>query len=326
MIISRAPLRISFFGGGTDFPEYFSKENGAVLATAIDKYSYVTASAFQSHLFDYAIRVSYSKGEVGKTLNDIQHPVYRECLRYCGLTKDIELHTVADLPAFTGLGSSSAFTVSLLQALHAYKGEYVAPLKIAYEAIHIEREILGESVGLQDQTTAALGGFNLLEFRDLDDIRVTPVPLAKERILEIEKSLLLVFTGIKRRAHDLEQRKIQKVALNLKNLRRMRHMVDSGFEILVSDKSLAKFGVLLHDAWVAKRQLDENVSNSEIDELYMRGISAGAWGGKLLGAGGGGFLAFFVPPEKRSNVAAVLADKHQIPVTISATGSQIIFS
>ena len=146
MIISRAPLRISFFGGGTDFPEYFAKEIGAVLATAIDKYSYVTASTFHSHLFDYAVRVSYSKGELAKTIDDIQHPVFRECLRFCNLDKDVELHTVADLPAFTGLGSSSTFTVSLLQVLHAYKGEYVPPLKLAYEAIHIERRILGGSV------------------------------------------------------------------------------------------------------------------------------------------------------------------------------------
>ena len=193
MIISRAPLRISFFGGGTDFPEYFKTQGGAVLATAIDKYSYVTASTFYSHLFDYSVRVSYSKVELGKAIDELQHPVYRECLRYCNLTKDIELHAVADLPSFTGLGSSSTFTVSLLQVLHAYKGEYVPPLKLAYEAIHIERKVLGECVGLQDQATAALGGFNVLEFRAEDDIRVTPLQLNKQRILEIEQNLFLVF-------------------------------------------------------------------------------------------------------------------------------------
>jgi D-glycero-alpha-D-manno-heptose-7-phosphate kinase len=326
MIISRAPLRISFFGGGTDFPEYFTKESGAVLATAIDKYSYVTASTFHSHLFDYAVRVSYSKGELCKTIDDLQHPVYRECLRFCNLTKDIELHTVADLPAFTGLGSSSTFTVSLLQVLHAYKGESVAPLKLAYEAIHIERRVLGECVGVQDQTTAAVGGFNVLEFRAEDDIRVTPLPLTKHRLAEIEQNLFLVFTGIKRRAHNMEERKIQGISLNMDNLRLMRRMVDQGFDLLVAGRSLAAFGALLHDAWVTKRRLDGCVSNPEIDSLYDRGIAAGAWGGKLLGAGGGGFLLFVVPPEKRSALAAAFADKHEIRVGIAAPGSQVIFS
>ena len=326
MIISRAPLRISFFGGGTDFPEYFSKESGAVLATAIDKYSYVTASTFHSHLFDYAVRVSYSKGELGKTIDDLQHPVYRECLRFCNLTKDIELHTVADLPAFTGLGSSSTFTVSLLQVLHAYKGEYVTPLRLAYEAIHIERRVLGECVGVQDQATAALGGFNVLEFRAEDDIRVTPLPLTKQRLVEVEQNLFLVFTGIKRRAHHMEEKKIQSISLNMDNLRLMRGMVDRGFDLLVSGQSLAAFGALLHDAWVAKRRLDGCVSNPEIDALYDRGIAAGAWGGKLLGAGGGGFLLFVVPPEKRSALAAAFSDKHEIQVGIAAPGSQVIFS
>jgi D-glycero-alpha-D-manno-heptose-7-phosphate kinase len=164
MIISRAPLRISFFGGGTDFPEYFSKESGAVLATAIDKYSYVTASAFHSHLFDYAVRVSYSKAEICKTIDDIQHPVFRECLRYCNLTKDVELHTVADLPAFTGLGSSSTFTVSLLQVLHAYKGEYVTPLNLAYEAIYIERRVLGNVLESKTKLLRRWGGLMFWSF------------------------------------------------------------------------------------------------------------------------------------------------------------------
>ena len=326
MIISRAPLRISFFGGGTDFPEYFAKEIGAVLATAIDKYSYVTASTFHSHLFDYAVRVSYSKGELAKTIDDIQHPVFRECLRFCNLDKDVELHTVADLPAFTGLGSSSTFTVSLLQVLHAYKGEYVPPLKLAYEAIHIERRILGECVGVQDQTTAALGGFNVLEFRAEDDIRATPLPLTKQRLAEIEQNLFLVFTGIKRRAHKMEEKKIQRIDLNTGNLRQMRCMVDQGFDLLVSGRSLESFGALLHEAWVTKRRLDGCVSNPEIDALYKRGREAGAWGGKLLGAGGGGFLLFVVPPEKRSALAMAFADKHEVQVRIAAPGSQVIFS
>jgi len=326
MIIARAPLRISFFGGGTDFPEYFREHGGAVLATAIDKFSYVTASPFQSHLFDYAIRVSYSRGELAKSVDEIQHPVFRECLRACGLTKDIELHNVADLPAFTGLGSSSTFTVALLQALHAYKGEYVAPLQLAYEAIRIERHILGECVGVQDQVTAATGGFNLLEFRAEDDIQVHSLALPPRRVEEIEAHLFLVFTGLKRRAQDMEARKLQSLSANRDQLHALRRMAERAYELLVSGRTLAEFGALMHTGWLVKRGLDASVSTADIDALYERGMNAGAWGGKLLGAGGGGFLLFFAPPEKQAPLATAFADKHQIRVGISAPGCQVIFA
>jgi D-glycero-alpha-D-manno-heptose-7-phosphate kinase len=326
MIISRAPLRVSFFGGGTDFPEHFIKEGGSVLATAIDKYSYVTASRFHSRLFDYSVRVSYSRGELAKTIGEIQHPVFRECLRYCNLERDIELHTVADLPAFTGLGSSSSFTVALLQALHAYKGEYVAPLQLAYEAIHIERNILGECVGMQDQTTAAVGGFNIIEFHRADDIRVHPLALRAERLHEIEQHLLLVFTGVKRRADAVESAKIKKMAQNTASLRAMRNMVEKGAKLLLEEQSLTGFGELLHQAWMLKRELDGKVSTEEIDELYHRGMAAGAWGGKLLGAGGGGFILFIIPPEKRAQLAAVFADREVIPCRIAAPGVGVVFA
>ncbi len=326
MLISRAPLRVSFLGGGTDFPEHFQEHGGAVLASAIDKYSYVTASTFYSHLFNYSMRLSYSQGETVKTLDEIRHPVFRECLRYCGFSKDIELHTVADLPAFTGLGSSSSFTVALLQSLHAFKGEYVTPLQLAYEAIHIERNVLKECVGVQDQTTAAVGGFNVLEFRATDDIRVHPLPLSPRRLDEINAHIFMIFTGITRRAHEVESQKIQKMAANKDHLQRLRLMVDEGYSTLVSGQSLAAFGELLHQGWILKRGLDGKVSNPEIDSLYERARAAGAWGGKLLGAGGGGFLLFLVPPEKRAAVATALADKHEVTVSLRAAGSQVIFA
>jgi D-glycero-alpha-D-manno-heptose-7-phosphate kinase len=327
MLISRAPLRVSFLGGGTDFPEYFREHGGAVLATAIDKFSYVTASPFHSHLFNYAVRISYSKGELVKNIDEISHPVFRECLRLCGFGKDIELHTVADLPAFTGLGSSSSFTVALLQALHAYKGEFVTPLQLAYEAIHIERNVLKECVGVQDQTTAAVGGFNVLEFRKEDDIRVNRLPLSPARLEEINAHFFLVFTGITRRAHDVEAQKLQKLSDNKPQLHHLRGMVDEGYSILVSgSRSLSEFGQLLHRGWQLKRGLDKQISNSEIDVLYDRGMAAGAWGGKLLGAGGGGFLLFMVPPENRPKLAAALSDKHEVKVHVGAPGSQVIFA
>lgn len=326
MIISRAPVRISFFGGGTDYPEYFLKEGGAVLATAIDKYSYVTASPFLSDLFDYVIRLSYRKGELVKSVDEIEHNVFRECLRVCGLERDVELHTVADLPAFTGLGSSSTFTVSLLHALHSYKGEFVAPLDLAYEAIHVERQILKDNVGCQDQVTAAVGGFNVIEFRTEEDIAVTRVPISPERMREFEEHLVVVFTGIKRRASDVIAGQLQRISGNGSTLSQMRQMVDRGWNVLTGSGPLSEFGTLLHDAWEAKRSLDGGVSNGEIDEMYQTGISNGALGGKLLGAGGGGFLLFFAPPEDHGRLTQAFADRQLLPVRINAPGSQIIFA
>ena len=326
MIISRAPLRISFFGGGTDYPEYFLREGGAVLATAIDKYSYVTASPFQSHLFDYALRVSYRKVELVKNIDEIEHNVYRECLRLCGLERDLELHNVADLPAFTGLGSSSTFTVALLQALHSFKGEYRTPEQLAYEAIYIERHLLHDNVGCQDQALAAFGGFNLIEFRAEDDILVHRVPLAPARLQEFEQYLFIVFTGIVRKAANVVAKQLARVNENRETLRQMRAMVDEGWNILTSNRSLTEFGKLLDQAWRAKRSLDSGISNGEIDRLYEFGCSAGALGGKLLGAGGGGFLLFFAPPAAQARLRHAFAAYHDLRTHINAPGSEIIFA
>ncbi|HAC63676.1 MAG TPA: GHMP kinase [Cyanothece sp. UBA12306] len=326
MLISRAPVRISFFGGGTDYPEYFLKEGGAVLATAINKFSFVTASPFPSHLFDYSIRVSYRKVELVKTASELEHSVYRECLKFCGLEKDIELHNVADLPAFTGLGSSSAFTVSLLQALHSFKGEFIKPLDLAYEAIYVERHLVKDRVGCQDQLMAAMGGFNLVEFRTETDIAVTRVPLSPERLAEFESHIFIVFTGIKRKAAKVVAQQLKRVADNTETLKKMRQMVDQGWNILTDNQPLSAFGELLHQAWVAKRSLDTVISNPEIDQLYQLGREAGAWGGKLLGAGAGGFMLFFAPPELHDNLEKTFANHQVLSVKINAPGSQIIFS
>ena len=326
MIISRAPLRISFFGGGTDYPEFFLKEGGAVLSTAIDKFSYVTASPFLSRLFDYSIRVQYRQVESAKNVGDIQHNVYRECLKFCGLEKDVELHTVADLPAFTGLGSSSTFTVALLHALHSFKGEFIRPLDLAYEAIYVERRLLRDNVGCQDQASAAVGGFNLIEFRAERDILVHRVPLSPSRLEEFQQHLFIVYTGITRKASEVVAKQLQRVDLNTETLRRMRAMVDEGWDILTSNRTLNEFGQLLHRAWQAKRSLDAGVSNSEIDVRYRQGLEAGALGGKLLGAGGGGFLLFFAPPETHNRLRAAFTNHQILNVNVNAPGSQIIFS
>jgi D-glycero-alpha-D-manno-heptose-7-phosphate kinase len=326
MIITRAPVRISFFGGGTDYPEYFLSEGGAVLATAIDKFSYVTVSPFLSRLFDYSIRLSYRKVELVKQINEIEHSVYRECLKLCGLDKDAELHNMADLPAFTGLGSSSAFTVSLLHALHSFKGEFLKPIELAYEAIHVERNLLKDKVGCQDQVLAAIGGFNLIEFRTEENIIINRLPVSPGRLGEFENHLFLVFTGITRKAADVVAKQLVKVDNNVTTLKTMRKMVDEGWNILTGDRPFSEFGELLHQAWIAKRSLDGGVSSSEIDQMYKMGLSAGAWGGKLLGAGGGGFLLFFAPPEVHENLSKVFTNHQILDFKINAPGSQIVFS
>jgi D-glycero-alpha-D-manno-heptose-7-phosphate kinase len=326
MIISRAPVRISFFGGGTDYPEYFLKEGGAVLATAVDKYSYITASPFLSHLFDYSVRVSYRKVELARQLSDIEHNVYRECLKLCSLDKDIELHAMADLPAFTGLGSSSAFTVSLLHALHSFKGQFLRPQELAVEAIYVERHILKENVGCQDQVLAAFGGFNLVEFRTESDFAVRRVPLSPRRLAELEQRLFLVFTGIKRKASDIVAPQLKRVQENVPALRAMRAMVYEGYDLLTGNRPWSEFGELLHRAWLAKRTLDGGVSNAEIDEMYERGRKAGAWGGKLLGAGGGGFLLLLAPQEAQAKLKETFPDHPILQLRINAQGSQVIFS
>lgn len=326
MLISRAPVRISFFGGGTDYPEYFLKHGGAVLATAIDKFSYVTVSPFLSNLFDYSIRVSYRQVELVKNVNEIQHNVYRECLKFCGLDKDIEIHNMADLPAFTGLGSSSAFTVSLLQALHCFKGEFIKPLDLAYEAIYVERNLIKDQVGCQDQVVASVGGFNLVEFRTENDIIVHRVPISPERMREFEQHLFIVFTGIRRKAADVVVKQLKCISDNLDTLKTMRFMVDQGWEIITENKPLSAFGKLLHQAWLCKRSLDWGISNPEIDKIYQMGLDAGAWGGKLLGAGAGGFILFFAPPEVHPYLEKVFENHQILKTKINAPCSQIIFS
>jgi D-glycero-alpha-D-manno-heptose-7-phosphate kinase len=326
MIISRAPVRISFFGGGTDYPEYFLAEGGAVLATAVDKYSYITASPFLSHLFDYSVRVSYRKVELARQLSDIEHNVYRECLKLCELDRDIELHAMADLPAFTGLGSSSTFTVCLLHALHSFKGEFLRPQELATEAIYVERHILKENVGCQDQVLAAFGGFSLVEFRTEKDFVVNRVPLCPRRLAELERRLFLVFTGIKRKASDIVAPQLKRVQENTPALRAMRAMAYEGYDLLTGNRPWREFGELLDRAWQAKRTLDGAVSNAGIDEMYERGLKAGAWGGKLLGAGGGGFLLLLAPEEAHPKLRETFSDHPILQVGINAPGSQVIFS
>jgi len=324
MIISKTPFRVSFFGGGTDYPEHFTRHGGAVLGTAVDKCTYLAATRFYSQLFDYSIRLAYRQVECVADLEKIEHAPLRECLRWVGITKDIEVDCVAELPSSVGLGTSSSFVVGVLNALYAFQGRLVHPLDLAYQAIELERDVLRESVGCQDQTFAAMGGFNLIEFRTTRDIVVHRVPLSAERKAEFEQHLLVVYTGIRRRASQLAARQVEKIAKNLAQLSQMRRMVDEAYSILAGGQCLTNFGRLLHQGWLLKNSLDSSISNETINGIYRRGLEAGALGGKLLGAGGGGFVLFFVPPEKRQAVLNALGPLETISMSVNAPGTQIV--
>lgn len=327
MIISKTPLRISFFGGGTDYPDYFTKfGEGAVLGTAIDKFVYHSISKFYSQLFDYSIRISYRKVECVNSLDEIEHVPFRECLREHGITNDIEVDFTAELPAYSGLGSSSSFVVGLLNSLYAYRNKSIEKLALAKEAIRIEREVLHEPVGYQDQTFAAVGGINFIKFSKTGDISIEPVILDEVKKRNFEDHLMLFFSGIQRRANTIIKNQIMKVEENQENLGKMREFAYKGFDILQNSSTLEGFGELLDKNWKLKKQLHKTISNENIDEIYEKGIKGGALGGKLLGAGGGGFIVFFVPPQNKKSVREQLSNLTEIPIKISDQGSQILHS
>jgi D-glycero-alpha-D-manno-heptose-7-phosphate kinase len=327
MIITRTPLRLSFFGGGTDFPEFFGVEGGAVVSAAINRYSYQIVSEFPSSLFDYAIRISYSRGELVKSVEEIQHPVFRACLKRCSLERDVELHVATDLPAFTGLGSSSSFTVGLLHALHAFKGDRVLPSHLAQEAVYIEREVLKDCVGLQDQYAAAYGGFNLMEFPKKGEPKISHVSISLKNLDFLQKNLLLIFTKIKRKAAEIEKTKIPSMTKQKEVLRRIRDMALESIQLFESKSflDLVALGKLLEEGWQLKKSLSPLVSNAEIDEYYERAKKTGATAGKILGAGGGGFLMLLAPPETHPRIIRAFAGHHSLRVELGAHGSEVIF-
>src|SRR5438067_4920952 len=301
MIISRTPFRISFFGGGTDYPAWYRTRGGAVLAATIDKYCYLTCRHLPP-FFEHRIRVVYRKIETCRSLDDVSHPTVRETLRYLRIDRGVELHHDGDLPARSGMGSSSAFTVSLLHALHALRGEMPTKAQLARESIHIEQEVLGETVGSQDQVMAAHGGLRHVTFPPDGEIAANPLVLPPERVEELKAHLMLFYTGIARTAADVARSYVVGIETRRRQLRIMKELVEESIDVLASGMDVRAFGDLLHEAWQAKRSLSPRVSNSEVDELYERARSAGAAGGKLTGAGGGGFLLLFVPPEKQPAV------------------------
>jgi D-glycero-alpha-D-manno-heptose-7-phosphate kinase len=329
MIVVRTPLRVSFFGGGTDHPTWFnSGEPGAVLSTTIDKYIYVQLRRLPA-LFEFNYRVAWGMLEEVKTINEIQHPVVREMLRNYAEDDDhasgYEIIYNADLPSRTGLGSSSAFTVSLLQSYFGNQEKLCSKSFLARRAIHMEQTILKETVGSQDQIAAAYGGLNRIDFAANGDFEVTPVRATAYRRQELEASLMLFFTGFTRTAESIERLKVAKFHDKTAELRAIYRMVEEGERILSNPQvSINAFGELLDHAWSEKRKLDASVSTPFIDESYAAGIRAGALGGKLLGAGGGGFLLMFAPPEKQQAVKQAMTKLPYVPFQMERQGSSVV--
>ena len=324
MIISRTPFRISFFGGGTDYPAWYQQNGGAVLSTTIDKYCYVSCRVLPP-FFEHRIRVVYSKAECCQHYSQIQHPAVRETLRFLGLDHGLEIHHDGDLPARSGMGSSSSFTVGLLHALYAHMGVMPSKMKLATESIYIEQEMIKETVGCQDQVCVAHGGLNQINFSREGHVNIQPIVLPAERLEQLNAHLMLFYTGIKRTASAVAKEYVNGINTRSVLLSKMRSMVDQAVDILTSTCDLAHFGELLHQTWMLKRSLAPGVSNSSVDDIYSRAMDAGALGGKIMGAGGGGFLLLFVPPEKQPAVRQVLSNRIHVPFRFESSGSQIIF-
>lgn len=325
MIISRTPYRVSLFGGGTDFPAWYHRHGGSVVSTSIDKYCYLTCR-YLPPFFEHKHRIVWSKIENTNDISEISHPAVRAVMDHLELTRGVEIHHVGDLPARSGMGSSSSFTVGLLNACYALKGRLVNKHDLAMEAIHIEQNVLKENVGSQDQVSAAYGGFNRIDFHPTGEISVTPITLSRDRIRELNNHLMLFYTGIKRTSSEVTRSFVDSLDAKRRQLRIMKDLVDESIAILNSNQSILSFGDLLHEAWDVKRGFSDKVSNSDVDKLHAEAIEAGAIGGKLTGAGGGGFLLLFVPPEKQRRVREALNRFIHVPFNFECSGSQIIFA
>lgn len=323
MIITKTPFRMSFFGGGTDMPAFFNEHGGAVLSTTFDKYCYVTVRHLPP-FFDYTSELVYSRIEQVDSIEKIEHPLVRNCIKFLDM-HELRVNYESDLPARTGLGTSSSFAVGLLNAFYALKGKYASKKQLADEAIYVERELCKESGGWQDQIAAAFGGFNRIDFKD-NGYEVSPVIISPGRKQRLNDNLLLFFTGFSRFSSEIQKSTEAAIKDKTAQLKEMLALVNEAQEVLVNDKSdLDDFGRLLDTTWRLKRQTGAKISTGSIDELYEKGIKAGALGGKLLGAGGGGFLVFYVQPEKRQAVLAAMRDLLHVPFAFENGGTQVLY-
>ena len=326
MIISRTPYRISFFGGGTDYPDWYLKNGGKVLSTTFDKYCYISLRNLPQ-FFSHKYRIVYSQIESINSYDEINHPSVREILRYFDLPNGLEIHHDGDLPARSGLGSSSSFTVGLLNAIYAFQGLRISNYELACLAINMEQNIIKEPVGSQDQIAAAYGGFNKINFQKDGDFSVNRQIYDQNRISDLNKNLMLFFSGQSRYSSDVSSKKIENIkeGKNIGYLSEIESMVDESISILGNkNKPLNSFGELLNEAWKCKKQFTGAVSNSLIDSIYKRAIEAGALGGKLLGAGGGGFIIFYVETHNQNKVKEILRDLMHVPFKFDNKGSDIV--
>jgi D-glycero-alpha-D-manno-heptose-7-phosphate kinase len=324
MVITQTPVRISFFGGGTDYPVWSRENGGAVLATSIDKYIYTSCRCLPP-FHDHKHRIIYSKMEYVKEIDEIVHPAVREVFRFMNIRDGIELHHDSDLPARSGMGSSSAFVVGLLHALHALRDEIVDKERLALESTHIEQELIKENVGCQDQVMAAFGGFNLVTFKTSGGFTVQPVTLKSDRVSSLQDHLMLFYTGTSRVASEVAAEQIKNTPSRKTELHIMQEMVKHGVHILSGNAPIAEFGELLHEGWQLKRKMSSKVTNGDIDDIYASARESGAIGGKLLGAGGGGFMLLFVPPGKQPAVRERLAKLIRVKFAFEDKGTNIIF-
>jgi D-glycero-alpha-D-manno-heptose-7-phosphate kinase len=326
MIITRTPFRISFFGGGTDFPVWYRENGGAVLSTTIDKYCYVSLRKLPP-FFDYKHKVIFfSKQEAFNDLDAIQHPAVRETYRYMDVKEGLVMQHDGDLPSLSGLGSSSAFTVGLLHSLYALRGKMASKKRLALDAIHIEQNLIGEAVGSQDQMASSFGGLNKIVFSAQDNIEVKPFVMSAEKSARLQSCLMLFFTGFARYAVEIEKDKLQQLKSNKITLSLMHSIVEAAAGILDGNISgFDDFGALLNESWLLKKRLSNKVSTGAIDEIYAKALNCGALGGKILGAGGGGFILFFVRPEDRERLRQGLSPLLHVPFRFDTLGSQVIY-
>jgi D-glycero-alpha-D-manno-heptose-7-phosphate kinase len=321
MIICQTPFRVSFAGGGTDLPAFYQQGFGAVLSVAIDHHMYVTVH----RRFESNIRISYSKTELAESVDTIQHDLVREAMRSTKTTAPIEVTTVADVPAGTGLGSSSTLTVGLLNALAAYNGRVSSAAQLAQEACRIEIDVLGNPIGKQDQYAAAFGGLNYIKFNPDGTVHVEPVPLVRDARTELERHTLMLYTANQRSASAILQKQSEGTAEKRTVLRTMRDLAEEMRNVLTGEVDLGEFGKLLHEGWRLKRSLGFGISNAAIDDWYEAARAEGAWGGKLLGAGGGGFVLLFAPPERHEAICERLGSPQRLAFRMDSLGSRIVF-
>lgn len=324
MIISRTPYRVSFFGGGTDYHTWYNTHGGAVLSTAINHYCYLTCR-YLPPFFENKSRIVWSRIEQVSEHAQIQHPAVRAVLEYLHENNGVEIHHTGDLPARSGLGSSSAFTVGLLNAVHALQGRMSHKRELACEAVHIERDVLKENVGVQDQIATAYGGFNKITILPSGDFAVDPIIIPAERRDALQRHFLLFFTGVSRTASDIAEEQTRTASSKQDELKAMRALVDDAINVVAHGQDLTEFGRLLHETWQIKRSLSSRIAPQFVDEIYARALKAGALGGKLLGAGGGGFMLFFAKPEQHESIKQALSDLLYVPFEFEAAGSSVVF-